>query len=120
MEQRWLARKDDPVEDGFDEYKFENTFRYMLQRTFVFNPKIYGILFGEIHLRTMTFEPEKVLDQNRLFAGVGFNLDKRKWWRIETGYMYQLIYQSSPESNGKQRVKYVFRVYLVSDIPFSH
>lgn len=119
MEQRWLGRKNDPSETGFDEYKFENTLRYMIRKTFTFNEKVYGILFNEIHLRTLTIEPEKILDQNRMYAGIGFNLDKKKWWRLETGYMYQPTFNSSPDVDGKQRVNHAFRISISSDMPFT-
>lgn len=118
MEQRWLGRKDNPAEKWFDEFKFENTFRYMIRKTFTFNDKMYGIIFDEIHIRTMTIEPEKLLDQNRIYAGVGFILDKKKLFRIETGYMYQPSFKASPEANGKQRINHAFRISFSTDIPF--
>ncbi len=118
LEQRWLGRKDEPGEAGFDEYEFENTLRYMIRKTFVFNENLYGILNDEIHLRTLTTEPDRILDQNRIYAGIGINLNKNKWWRIEVGYMYQLVFNSSPDVNERKRTNHTFRITLVSDAPF--
>ncbi|HRI20255.1 MAG TPA: DUF2490 domain-containing protein [Panacibacter sp.] len=50
MEQRWLERKSDPELAETDELKFENTFRYLLRRTFTLNPKVYAILYDEVHI----------------------------------------------------------------------
>jgi hypothetical protein len=119
MEQRWLGRKEHPLEDGFSEYKFENTFRYMIRKTFVINPKWYGIVYDELHLRFLTAEPEKILDQNRVFAGMGVNIDKNKLWRFEFGYMFQPIFNSSPEVHDKSRINHALRLTLATDIPFS-
>lgn len=119
MEQRWLGRKDDPANDGFDEFKFENTFRYLIRRNFVLNQKYYAIVYDEIHLRFLTAEPEKILDQNRLFAGIGINLDKNKLWRLEMGYMYQPVFKTSVDVEGKSRVNHALRVTVATDIPFA-
>jgi hypothetical protein len=119
LEQRWLGRKHEPGEVGFDEYEFENTLRYMIRKTFVFNETLYGILNYEIHLRTLTADPDRTLDQNRIYAGVGINLSKKnKWWRMEVGYMYQLVFDSSPDVNERKRTNHTFRITLVSDAPF--
>lgn len=118
MEQRWLGRKDDPANDGFDEYKFENTFRYMLKKSFVFNKKVYGFAADEIHLRMPPPELEKIFDQNRIYIGAGYNLDKNKWWRIEGGYMLQTSFNSSVDATGRKRINNVFRITITSDAPF--
>ena len=67
----------------------------------------------------MTAEPEKILDQNRLFGGIGINLDKNKLWRLEVGYMYQPVFQSSPDVLGKSRVNHALRVTIATDLPFN-
>lgn len=118
MEQRWLGRKDDPNSKGFDDFKFENTFRYLLKKSFIFNEKLYGVLQDEIHLRMPPPELEKIFDQNRIYAGIGYNLDKNKWWRIETGYMLQTSFNSSVDATGRRRVNNVFRITITSDAPF--
>ena len=118
LEQRWLGRKSSVAVANIDEYKFENTFRYMLKKTFVLNSKMYAILFDEIHLRMPPPEFEKLFDQNRIYAGMGFNLDEKKWWRIETGMMLQSVFSSSVDAVGKKRTNMAFRITLASDAPF--
>lgn len=118
MEQRWLERKSDPALAETDELKFENTFRYLLRRTFTLNPKVYAILYDEVHLRMPPPDLEKVFDQNRVYAGLGFNLDKHKWWRIETGIMYQSVFNSSVDVDGRKRINIAYRLSLTSDAPF--
>ena len=117
MEQRWLGRKADPASDGFDEFKFENTFRYLIRRNFTLSKKYYAIIYDEIHLRFLTAEPEKILDQNRLFGGIGINLDENKLWRLEVGYMYQPVFKTSVDVEGKSRVNHTLRVTIATDIP---
>ena len=119
MEQRWLGRKDDPSESGYSEYDFENTFRYMLRRTFRFGDTLYAIAYGEVHLRLPPPDSDKLFDQNRVYLGLGINLDRKKEWRIETGYMLQQVFEPSVEATGKKRVNHVFRVSLTSDAPFA-
>jgi hypothetical protein len=118
MEQRWLGRKSEPDEKGYDNYKFENTFRYMIRKTFVLSKKTYAILYDELHLRFLTANPEKILDQNRMYAGIGIHLDKNKWWRLEAGYMYQPVFENSPDADGKERTNHALRITLISEMPF--
>ena len=54
-----------------------------------------------------------------LAAGLGFYLDKSKWWRIETGYMFQSAWNSVETSDERRRINHTFRVTLVSEMPFS-
>ncbi|MEX0636891.1 MAG: hypothetical protein WD135_08985 [Ferruginibacter sp.] len=63
-------------------------------------------------------ELEKIFDQNRIYLSVGFNIDKNKWWRIETSYMLHTSVKSSVDATGRKRDHNVIRVTIASDAPF--
>jgi len=43
---------------------------------------------------------------------------QKKDWRIETGYMFQQVFEGSDEATGHRRINHAFRLSLVSDAPF--
>ncbi len=116
LEERWLGRKTDPQANTFDHYQYETTVAVMVKKTFEINEKLFAILYDEIWLLFST--PDRILDQNRAFAGLGINLDKEKEWHLEIGYMHQPNFNTSPETNNKSRVNNALRITLTSDAPF--
>lgn len=116
-EERWLGRKTDPTSSTFDYYKFEISVILMAKKSFVLSDKFFFVLSEEIWLLLDT--PDRMLDQNRLYAGFGMNLDKRKEWHLELGYMHQPNFDTSPETDNRSRVNHALRVTLTSDAPFS-
>jgi hypothetical protein len=91
----------------------------MLRRTMTINERLYGIVYGELHARLPPDDSQNVLDQNRIYLGLGVNLGKKNnWWRIETGYMFQQSFRDSGDELRDKRINHVFRVSLVSDAPF--
>ena len=71
LEERWLARKNDPANDGYDYYEFETTSRYMLRSQWYVKPRLGVAVYDEVHLRIYSQErDEKIFDQNRIYAGV--------------------------------------------------
>ncbi len=116
VEERWLGRKSDPVMSGFDSYKYETSAIVMIKKTFWLNEKWYAILYDEVWLLFNT--PERMLDQNRAFAGLGIHLDEKKEWHLEIGYMNQPSFTGSPETNEKSRLNHALRVTITSDAAF--
>jgi hypothetical protein len=116
LEERWLGRKNDPTTNTFDYYKYETSAIVMVKKSFVLNEMLSVILYDEVWLLFNT--PDRVLDQNRAFAGIGINLDKAKEWHLEIGYMHQPSFDESPETNNKSRINNALRITLTSDAPF--
>jgi hypothetical protein len=116
LEERWLGRKTDPASNAFDHYQYETSLIAMIKKSFVINETFFAVLSEEIWLLFDT--PERMLDQNRLYSGIGMNLDKSKEWHLELGYMYQPNFTGSPDTDEKSRVNHALRVTLTSDAPF--
>ena len=87
-EKRWLQRKAAPDYESTEEWKFENTFRYQFKINIPINDKWSASSNYELHLRLSTFDTEKLIDQNRIYAGMVYYVDKKKEWRIEPGYLF--------------------------------
>lgn len=116
VEERWLGRKTDPEAEGFDHYQFEVSVIPMAKKSFVLSERYYAAVYQEFWLLFDT--EDRILDQSRTYAGVGMNLDKKKEWHLELGYMYQPNFTGSPETDEKSRVNHALRVTLTSDAPF--
>ncbi|HSY62519.1 MAG TPA: DUF2490 domain-containing protein [Cytophaga sp.] len=116
VEERWLGRKTDPAQSTFDYYKYETSVILMAKKSFNLGEKYYAVVYDEIWL---VFNPsDRILDQNRAYLGFGMNLDEKKEWRLEFGYMNQPNFTGSPDTNEKARINHALRVTLTSDIPF--
>jgi len=123
MEQRWLGRKYGPDYDksGFDYYEFENTFRYQVRYQNWFRPRWAWVVYDEIHLRTTAaFNNEHLFDQNRLYGGGAYSLDKKREIRLELGYMNQSFWKSADTENGRSRINHTIRITLTTDLPMKH
>lgn len=120
LEERWLGRREEGStrSDGYDYYKFELTFRYMLRSQWYVTPRFGLALYDELHLRLASSEPgEKLVDQNRVYGGIVYALDKNKEWRIETGYMFHSMWNAADEKAGRIRINNTWRVTLTADAP---
>jgi Protein of unknown function (DUF2490) len=117
IEERWLGRKNNPADPGYDYYKYETSIIAMIKKTFILSPKFYGILYDEVWL-VLDHHVDRILDQNRAFAGIGMHLDKAKEWHVEVGYMNQPNFAGSPDTNEKSRLNNALRITLTSDAPF--
>jgi hypothetical protein len=120
VEQRWLGRKDDPDSDSdhFDYYKFENTFRYQVRYQLWFKDRWAAVVYDEVHIRTNAASSnENYLDQNRLYLGTAYSLDKRREIRLEVGYMNQIFWKSPDTESGLSRMNHTIRVTLTADLP---
>lgn len=123
MEQRWLGRKDtaDYNKGGFDYYKFENTFRYQLRYQKWFRERWAWVVYDEVHLRTTApFNSEHLVDQNRLYLGGAYSLDKHQEIRMEVGYMNQSFWRSADTESGRSRINHTIRLTLTTDLPMKH
>jgi hypothetical protein len=116
IEERWLARKSPPDFDEVTSHKFEVRFRYKAGVELPLSARTYAIFNDEIFLRLLP-RNEKWLDQNRLFAGVGFALDNEKLERIEVGYMLQTFRHSADTSVGLKRINNTIRITFKSAAP---
>jgi len=119
VEQRWLQRKAPPEYVNTAEWKFENTVRYQFKVNIPLNDAMSLSFNDEIHLRTSSFDTEKLFDQNRIYAGLVYYVDKKREWRIEPGYMFQSTWNSVETQEGRKRINHVFRITITSDAPLS-
>ena len=118
MEQRWLQRKEAPLYEKTEEWKFENTFRYQFKVNIPINDKWSASFNDELHLRLSSFDTEKLFDQNRIYAGMVYYIDKKREWRIEPGYMFQSSWNALDTKEGRKRINHTFRITITSDAPF--
>jgi hypothetical protein len=117
IEERWLGRKNNPNNPGYDYYKYETSVIAMAKKSFVLSDKFYASIYQEFWF-LVDNHADRLLDQSRTYAGVGMNLDKKKEWHLELGYMYQPNFSGSPETDEKSRINNALRVTLTSDAPF--
>ena len=123
MEQRWLGRKDGPNydEDGFNHYKFENTLRYQFRYQRWFKPRWGWTAYDELHIRTTAMiDNENFIDQNRVYLGGMYSLDKKREIRLELGYMNQSFFESVDTRSGRSRVNHTIRITITADYPMKH
>jgi hypothetical protein len=118
MEQRWLERKSAPDYDEVEEWEFENTFRYQLKVEMALKRTLSVSIYNEVHLRAPPPDAERILDQNRAYAGLVFSLDKRQRWRLEVGYMNQWYWHSVEIQEGLKRINHTLRLTIVVNAPF--
>lgn len=122
MEQRWLGRKNGPDYDtgGYDYYKFENTFRYLLRFQRWYYPRWAFVAYEELHIRTTALgDDEHLIDQNRIYLGAAYALNAKREMRIELGYMNQSFWRSPETQSGRSRVNHTIRLTFTKDLPFS-
>src|SRR5262249_990289 len=95
---------------------FELRLRYKAGVELPLSSITYVVLNDEVFFR-LAPRNETWFNQNRLFAGVGFVLDKEKLNRIEVGYMLQAVRNSSETSPGWKRVNNTLRITFKSALP---
>jgi hypothetical protein len=117
-EEKWAARKSAPDYDKVTSYNFEVTLRYQFGVEFPLQGNAYSKFNNEIHLRIVPSD-EKRFDQNRLFGGIGFTIDREKANRVEVGYMLQTVRNSSEAEPGRKRVNHTIRITFISASPLN-
>src|SRR5262249_31682760 len=115
LEERWQDRKSAPTFDQVTSHKFDLRLRYKAGIELPLSSNTYSILNDEVFVR-LAPRNERWFNQNRLFAGVGLILDKKKLNRIEVGYMLQAVRNSSESSTGWKRVNNTIRVTFKSAV----
>ncbi|MDI1353317.1 MAG: DUF2490 domain-containing protein [bacterium] len=116
LEERWLGRKTDPTSSTFDHYQYETSLIIRAQKSFVIGPRFYAVVYDEIWLLFST--PDRPLDQNRAYVGLGTYLNSKKEWKLELGYMNQPNFTGSPDTDEKSRLNNALRITLISEAPF--
>jgi hypothetical protein len=119
LEERWLGRKNNALSKGYDYYKHETTFRYMVRSQWYTSARFGVAVYDEVHLRIASSEPdERLLDQNRIYGGIIYALDKQREWRLETGYMFQSMWNPAEQDpNERIRINHTWRITLTADAP---
>lgn len=95
-------------------------FRYMIRSYIPLNRKklepgtVYLNLYDEALIGVgHNVKPERVFDQNRLFAGVGYKFSPQ--FRVEAGYLNQLIPRGQSGDKRNFDMNHVFQVFIVID-----
>lgn len=95
-----------------NDYRFEDRLRLMQRFTVPVRAKTYFTAYDEYWVYVRPYSSNSWFDQNRAYAGIGWNLSKH--WKFETGYMHQAILRRTGlvlESN------HTIRFTLVSAMP---
>src|SRR5262249_47287130 len=96
LEQRWLGRRgDDTTDHTIEKWLRASRFRYQVRGTMPLRgpsiddrePYLYG--YDEVMIGFGKGVAMNVFDQNRATLGVGWRYDKS--WRVETGFLEQLL-----------------------------
>jgi hypothetical protein len=77
------------VEAANGQHRFENRVRALQQATVPVSKRFYVTGYDEIFIWVKPYQAVSLFDQNRAYAGLGFNL--RPKWRFETAYMNQVL-----------------------------
>lgn len=126
LEQRLLGNRDATGQGSVQDWEYQNRIRYQLSATFPLrgstldDGEFYVNAFDELFIGFGRNVEENVFNQNRLSAGLGYQLlDGAK---IELNYLYQLRQhaEADPVANRSVvEINHGFRLNLQYDINFS-
>jgi len=119
LEQIWVQQKSAPDYTTTSGWKFENILRYQLSVNKSLNDKWGVNFYDEVFLNMYDFEALKLLSQNRIYAGVIYNIDKDQAWKISAGYMFQSVWNTKENQEGRKRINNVLRIAIIADLPFN-
>ncbi len=119
MEQIWTQQKAPPSYDETTDWKFQNILRYRANYLLPITSKLTADFNDEIFFNMFDLKSQRILNQNRLYAGLLFNLDKEHLWKMNAGYMLQTAFNSSESKEDKKRVNNVLRISIISDLSFN-
>lgn len=101
---------------SIDHYDYRNRLRYMFLINYTLTKKedkvkLFGILGDEAFFNIGSNAGKTLLNQNRIIAGLGYNIDKNQ--QIQLNYIHQNIWNFSntlQESNPTFRISYVTNI----------
>lgn len=117
LEQRWIQNRS-ALADGTRVNlgnRYQNRFRYMFRATTPINDDWYFAAYDQLFLGIAPLRGAKVFDQNRAFAGAGYNLTEDT--RLEMGYMQQTVLQRNGRVMELNHVGVHISIY--SNLPFA-
>jgi hypothetical protein len=91
--------------------------RYQLKLSVAMNPTVSLTFYDELQLRVPA-AGKRVFDQNIIFAGFDFNLDKKKRWKLEVGVLNQSYWNSQETMSGRKRINHTLRMGVTFNAPF--
>ena len=119
MEQIWTQQKEAPSYDVSNDWKFQNIMRFRLNYVLPINSKLSADFNDEIFFNMYNLKTQRILNQNRLYAGLIFNLDAAHVWKMNAGYMLQAAFNSNESKEDRKRINNVLRISIISNVPFS-
>ena len=119
MEQIWTQQKEAPSYDVTTDWKFQNIMRFRLNYLLPINSKLSADFNDEIFFNMYNLKTQRILNQNRLYAGLIFNLDAAHVWKMNAGYMLQTAFNSTESKEDRKRINNVLRISIISNVSFS-
>jgi Protein of unknown function (DUF2490) len=101
------------IEEANGQHRFENRIRALQQASLPLSKRLYITGYDEIYIWVKPYQASSWFDQNRAYAGLGFNL--KPGWRYETGYMNQVLLL---RSGRVLEVNHILVFSLLSTAPF--
>ena len=97
IEQRWLGRVKAGTDREIEAWVFLHRFRYQFKTQYSITPKFYLAVADEIFIGAGKNLGVNIFDQNRLFAGLGYKINKNV--NIELSYFNQTLQQGRLVNN---------------------
>lgn len=119
LEQIWTQKKSPPDYSSTSEWAFSNVLRYRFEINLPINQTMTASLYDEIFFNLYDFNSIFLLNQNRIYAGIIFNIDKENIWKINGGYMFQSVWDSKESSSkeDRKRINNVLRISVICNLP---
>ncbi|ELR69235.1 hypothetical protein C900_05306 [Fulvivirga imtechensis AK7] len=121
LEQRWMRKKVPGQDDGYENagFNFRNRARYRLLVSVPLTNKeltdntLFLALYDEVFLGFGKGIGKNILDQNRLYAGLGWRFDKN--FNVQTGYLNHFAIK--PDGERMER-NHTFQLGLTYNLDF--
>ncbi|QRR00634.1 DUF2490 domain-containing protein [Dyadobacter sandarakinus] len=126
LEQRWLGSRDASGQGPVQAWAFQNRIRYQLsaelplQGSSVDDHEWYLNAFDEVFIGFGKNVKDNVFNQNRLSAGLGYQLNDQA--KLELNYIYQLRQHAEPDASTQRQVLEInqgVRVTIVWQMDFT-
>lgn len=119
MEQIWTQQKDAPNYNTTTDWKFQNIMRFRFNYVLPINKNLAADFYDELFFNMYDLKSQRMLNQNRIYAGLIFNLDAAHVWKMNAGYMFQSVWNTNESKEDRKRINNVLRVSIISDLSFS-